>query len=75
MVYWNSATLECMQTVRALQAEGVGVFFTIDAGPQLKAICLPEHAGRVREALLATRGVVEVMISGLGPGARIRADG
>ena len=41
MIYWNSATLACMQTVRRLQSDGVDVFFTIDAGPQLKAVCLP----------------------------------
>ena len=71
MIYWNSATIACMQTVRELQAQGVEVFFTIDAGPQLKAICLPQHAATVRAALAATAGVVDVMQSGLGVGARL----
>ena len=69
MMYWNSATVACMQTVRDLQADGVGVFFTIDAGPQLKAVCAPEYATQVRDALVATAGVTEVMVSGLGAGA------
>ncbi|MDH3265871.1 MAG: diphosphomevalonate decarboxylase, partial [Gammaproteobacteria bacterium] len=43
-IYWNSATLACMQTVRELQSQGVAVFFTIDAGPQLKAVCEPADA-------------------------------
>ncbi|MGI9271136.1 MAG: diphosphomevalonate decarboxylase [Woeseiaceae bacterium] len=71
MIYWNSATIACMQTVRELQAEGVEVFFTIDAGPQLKAICSAEYAAKVRDSLAATDGVVEVMLSGLGGGARL----
>jgi diphosphomevalonate decarboxylase len=71
MIYWNSATLECMQTVRKLQSEGVAVFFTIDAGPQVKAVCMPEAEGRVRQALLATAGVKDVMVSGLGAGATL----
>lgn len=70
MVYWNAATMRCLQTVRKLQGQGIGVFFTIDAGPQVKAICLPEHVATVEEALRATDGVVDVMTSGLGDGAR-----
>ena len=71
MIYWNSATIACMQTVRELQSDGVDVFFTIDAGPQLKAICNPEHEDKVHAALAATSGVAEVMLSGLGAGAKL----
>lgn len=71
MIYWNSATIACMQTVRKLQSQGVAVFFTIDAGPQLKAICLPQYEATVRAALQATGGVVDVMVSGVGVGARV----
>jgi diphosphomevalonate decarboxylase len=71
MIYWNSATIACMQTIRELQAKGVAVFFTIDAGPQLKAICSAADAATVRAALAATAGVVEVMQSGVGDGARL----
>ncbi len=73
MVYWNAATLRCLQTVRQLQGNGVGVFFTIDAGPQVKAVCLPEAEATVETALRAVDGVEDVMISGLGDGARLEA--
>ncbi len=69
MVYWNSATLACMQTIRDLQSRGLAVFFTIDAGPQLKAVCEPDHEAEVRAALSATPGVEEILCSGLGHGA------
>lgn len=69
MIYWSGATLAAMQTVRELQSEGVPVFFTIDAGPQVKAVCLPGAAERVRVALQATPGVIDTMVSGLGAGA------
>ena len=71
MVYWNSATMRCLQAVRKLQREGTAVFFTIDAGPQLKAVCLPGDAERVSASLAATEGVVEVMMSALGGAARV----
>ncbi len=71
MVYWNAATMRCLETVRSLQARDLGVFFTIDAGPQVKAVCLPEHAADVEAALRATQGVEDIMASGLGAGARL----
>ena len=52
MIYWNSVTLSCMQTIRNLQADGIPVFFTIDAGPQVKAVCTPEAASQVHLILV-----------------------
>jgi diphosphomevalonate decarboxylase len=74
LVYWNAATMRCMETVRELRHAGCGVFFTIDAGPQVKAVCQPEDAARVEAALTATTGVKDVMTSGLGDGARLVAE-
>ncbi len=71
IVFWNSATMHCMQTVRKLQRAGIGVFFTIDAGPQVKAVCLPEHEEQVQAALVSTDGVLDVMVTGLGDAARL----
>lgn len=71
VVYWNSTTMRCLQTVRRLQRKGVGTFFTIDAGPQVKIVCLPEYAADVQAAMVATQGVVDVMVSGLGEAARL----
>ncbi|MGB5256050.1 MAG: diphosphomevalonate decarboxylase [Woeseiaceae bacterium] len=71
IVYWNSATMQCLQSIRRLQRDGLGVFFTIDAGPQVKAICLPGHAAEVRSTLLATDGVQDVMLTGLGGAGRL----
>ena len=70
IVYWNEATLNGMETIRELQRRAVPVFFTIDAGPQVKAICLPDACGAVVSALAATAGVKRVISSGLGRGAR-----
>ena len=71
MVYWNAATMRCLQTVRQLQGKGIAVFFTIDAGPQVKAVCLPEDVLSVEDALRATTGVTDIMTTGLGDGARL----
>ncbi|HOC44788.1 MAG TPA: diphosphomevalonate decarboxylase [Thermoanaerobaculales bacterium] len=71
LLYWNGTTVECLRRLRELASHGVGVFFTVDAGPQVKAVCLPEAAGRVAEALAELPGVTEVLRCGLGEGARV----
>ncbi|MEX0708962.1 MAG: diphosphomevalonate decarboxylase [Woeseia sp.] len=71
IVYWNSATVACLETVRALQRDGIPVFFTIDAGPQVKAVSSPESADAVADALRGTAGVIDVLQSSLGTGARL----
>jgi len=72
LVYWNGATVECLHAVRRLRAGGVPVFFTIDAGPQLKAVCLPGARGEVERTLRGVPGVLELLTSALGPGAELR---
>lgn len=74
LVYWNQATVAVMEVVRQLRGEGSPVFFTIDAGPQVKAVCAPGSAGRVAAALARTPGVLEVVLSALGSGARLGVD-
>ncbi|HEX7324573.1 MAG TPA: diphosphomevalonate decarboxylase [Rhodanobacteraceae bacterium] len=71
LIYWNAATLDCIRCIRALQADGVGVFFTIDAGPQVKAVCLPGVGSRAAEALRTVAGVQDTVRGGLGAGARV----
>jgi diphosphomevalonate decarboxylase len=71
MLYWRPATLAGIEALRELQGSGVPVFFTIDAGPQLKAVCLPEAEGAVAQALSDVPGVVSITSVGLGSGARL----
>jgi len=72
LFYWKGVTLDCIDAVRELRKEGVPVFFTIDAGPQLKAVCLPEARERVTARLAAVPGVLDVITTGLGPGLEAR---
>lgn len=70
--YWNPTTIAVMDIVRGLRAEGTPVFFTIDAGPQVKAVCPPEHADTVAHAFSQIDGVIQTVQCGLGPGAYIK---
>ena len=74
VLYFNGATVEAIHALRALRRDGVPVFFTVDAGPQVKAVCLPGAEAAVAESLAATTGVIEVLRTGLGPGAAVVDD-
>ena len=73
LLYWHPATLALIGAVQKMRAEGVPVFFTIDAGPQVKAVCLPGALGHVVQVLRGVQGVQDVFSCGLGAGARLLA--
>lgn len=75
LAYWNAATVECMARVRDLRRLGVGAFFTIDAGPQVKAVCLPDARPAVEAALADAPGVERVIVATIGDGARLEHAG
>lgn len=71
IIYWNAATLEGIHTIKELRQQGCEVYFTIDAGPQVKAICLSPAVEKVKNALENTHGVIRVISSELGANATI----
>ena len=69
--YWNGATVETIAAVRELQGAGISVFFTIDAGPQVKALCQEDATDIVVDRLASVPGVLRTLVCGLGPGAYV----
>lgn len=67
--YWKPATLSALDAVEELRRDGVQAFYTMDAGPNVKVLCLAEHAERVAEALRAVVGDATVL--GVGGDARV----
>lgn len=66
--YWQPATLALMHAVWALRASGVEAYFTMDAGPNVKVLCLPADEPAVAAALSAQPGVKSLISCGPGPG-------
>ena len=66
--YWQDTTMTVMQTVQSLRKKGIPAYFTIDAGPNVKVLYLPEHEKEVVETLKETNGVTEVIVSKVGQG-------
>ncbi len=73
LLYWRGATVDCLDRVWKLRAEGTPAFATIDAGPQVKVLCAPGDARRVAEALRAVPGVERVLACAPGAGAEVVA--
>ena len=69
--YWSLATHACVENVKDMQGKGVPVFFTIDAGPQVKIICEPDVSKEVVTLMEKVPGVQSIIESCLGKGARI----
>jgi len=71
LLYWEPATVGCLQTLRDLRQEGVAAFGTIDAGPHVVAMCLPDSAKQVETRLRAVSGVRDVIVCAPAGGAQV----
>jgi len=68
LLYWQPGTLEILQAVRQWRAEeGLAVYFTIDAGPNVHLICEAPTVAVVREHLQTLSSVQRVIVSRPGP--------
>lgn len=72
--YWLDTTMAVMQTVQSLREKGIPVYFTIDAGPNVKVLYLPEHEEIVQNTLSSVSGVSEVKLSKVGRGITFLED-
>ena len=71
LVYWNGATIDTIHCIRELRTRNIPAFFTIDAGPQVKIVTLPGNSDSVKQAIADIPGVIDVIPSKLGAGARV----
>ena len=68
--YWAPATLAVLEAVRALRADGVPAYGTMDAGANVHVICEPAHEDAVAVRLADVDGVHRVLRDGVGAGPR-----
>ena len=63
-----------MHAITTMRRSGMPVFYTIDAGPQVKAICPTDVAAEVDAGLSEVPDVLRTITGELGHGARVVAD-
>ena len=71
LLYWLPATMAVLHAVRSWRQDGVGVFFTLDAGPNVHCLCEAAQAEEVEGRLRRLPGVLDVLASGPGEGVRL----
>jgi diphosphomevalonate decarboxylase len=74
LYYWTAATMAIIQATQQWRAEGLPVYFTIDAGPNVHLICEAVHAEGVISEARKIPGVKDVLSSGPGGPAKLIED-
>ena len=86
VLYWLPATVALVRECAALRREGLGAWETIDAGPQVKVLCLAaglredrrtvqEAGGAVKPACGAEPACVRLIECRPGPAPAVQVEG
>ena len=68
ILYWESGTVEIMNCITELRLTGIPAYFTIDAGANVKVLCLPEYEEEITKTLMQLKGVLQVIACHPGQG-------
>ena len=71
IIYWLPETIEIIRQVLIWREEGIEAYFTIDAGPQVKIICLKKDLPKIRKRLGGLAGIKEIIIAKPGQGTAL----
>jgi diphosphomevalonate decarboxylase len=63
LMYWNETTTRIMDAVHGWRTEGLSVYFTIDAGPNVHCICEGKNEHLVVEALKGIAGIERIIVN------------
>jgi diphosphomevalonate decarboxylase len=70
IMYWIPATVEIMNAVQTWREEGLESYFTIDAGPNVKILCLEKDVEKVKEKIESLDGVIKTIVCKPGDAAK-----
>jgi len=73
--YMTERTNECIKEIKAIRDEGIDLFFTVDAGPQVKIVCKPEDKKLIQDRLINKSYVMKLVQANIGNGARVIDEG
>jgi len=69
LLYWTDMTKVIMDYVRSWRAEGIPVYFTIDAGPNVHLICEKQTVEVVQKKLTQVKEIKNIIVNFSAPGA------
>ncbi|MBI4895742.1 MAG: diphosphomevalonate decarboxylase [Candidatus Aenigmarchaeota archaeon] len=71
IMYWIPASMEIIHSVRQMREDGIHAYFTMDAGPNVKVMCLTKDEKEVSKRLNELDGVVRTILCTPGDGAKL----
>ncbi len=71
IIYWNPGTMEVIHSVMEWRDGGLECYFTIDAGPQVKIVCLEKDVKEITKRLRVLPGIEDVIVTRPGGPARL----
>jgi diphosphomevalonate decarboxylase len=71
LIYWTPETIRLMHAVVNWRSEGLQVFYTIDAGPNVHCLCPTDDLAEVSARLMDLPGVKQVLTAPVGGAARL----
>lgn len=71
VLYWMPGTIDVMQSVAKWREDGLESYFSLDAGANVHVLCQPKDVDELKKRLTNLRGVQEILVSQVGPGARV----
>lgn len=71
LIYFNPLSLELMHYVQDARDNGLELYFTIDAGPQIKILCLEKDVESLQSDLARFTNLEEIIVTKPGKGVRL----
>ncbi len=69
--YWTPGMVRVIQQMQSWRKDGLAVYFTLDAGPNVHLICEATDAGQVAKLARGVEEVQDVIVNAPGAGARL----
>ncbi|MCO4768512.1 MAG: diphosphomevalonate decarboxylase [Deltaproteobacteria bacterium] len=73
-LYMQPGTLKLLHAIRAWREDGLPVFFTLDAGPNVHVLCESRDAPEVRARIEQLMPGLSILENRAGPGVRVHED-
>ncbi len=68
ILYWQPTTVAVIHSIQAWREEGLESYMTMDAGPQVKVLCLEKNVAALTTNLNAMEGVQDTIVCKIGGG-------
>ncbi len=71
IIYWNDVTIKIIQSIINWRQKGLESYFTIDAGPQVKILCVENNIKKIIDNCKKIKGIKNIIIAKPGKGSKI----